>query len=201
MERAAADVEAFHLGVADLDAFLVDCCVKDSLASRRPFKISTSPGFVKTVYTDPSFDLESTRRTRSTQHSVSSVSTGPRTSNQGSTFPTEALYYGNPEVDELLEKAAVKNDPGRRRGYFFHFQEILQEALPVINLLSYNAYTVASERVRDTSRRATACEATSPACSWPREQETAWSSPSSSGLHARWPDGGALGGSAGDIAA
>jgi hypothetical protein len=57
MERVAADVEAFHLGVADLDAFLVDCCVKDSLASRRPFKISTSPGFVKTVYTDHSFDL------------------------------------------------------------------------------------------------------------------------------------------------
>jgi len=31
MERIAADVEAFHLGLGDLDAFLVDPCVERAL--------------------------------------------------------------------------------------------------------------------------------------------------------------------------
>ena len=31
MERIAADVEAFHLGLGDLDAFLVDPCVECAL--------------------------------------------------------------------------------------------------------------------------------------------------------------------------
>jgi hypothetical protein len=31
MERITADVEAFHLGIGNLDAFLVDGSVEDSL--------------------------------------------------------------------------------------------------------------------------------------------------------------------------
>ena len=31
MERIAVDVEAFHLGLGDLDAFLVDSCVECAL--------------------------------------------------------------------------------------------------------------------------------------------------------------------------
>jgi len=31
MKRIATDVEAFHLGIADLDAFLIDPCVEDAL--------------------------------------------------------------------------------------------------------------------------------------------------------------------------
>ncbi|MFX7209388.1 hypothetical protein ABTI39_19965, partial [Acinetobacter baumannii] len=42
--------------------------------------------------------------------------------------------YSNPEVDRLLEAAAVESDPAKRRELFYAFQVIVATDLPDINL-------------------------------------------------------------------
>ncbi|ODU19122.1 MULTISPECIES: ABC transporter substrate-binding protein [unclassified Variovorax] len=56
--------------------------------------------------------------------------------------------YSNPEVDRLLEAAAVEIDEGRRRQAFAEFQRHIVRDLPDITLLAIDNYTIADRRVR-----------------------------------------------------
>lgn len=100
-------------------------------------------GYVKTVYTDRAFDL-SIENLSNTFDPTVGVQRGywSKTFQPGLPFSNGAGYV-NAEVDEILEAAAVENDPDRRRELFFRFQEIVHEDLPAINFLSYHAYTIA----------------------------------------------------------
>ena len=109
-------------------------------------------GFVKVVYTDRAFDIEidNLQNTFDPTLGVQRVYWS-KNFKPGLGF-SNGSHYANPEVDDLLEKAAVETDPAKRRTYFVRFQEIVQDDLPVINLLSYNAYTVSRKNVRDHTR-------------------------------------------------
>jgi peptide/nickel transport system substrate-binding protein len=56
--------------------------------------------------------------------------------------------YSNPEVDRLLEAAAVEVDEGRRRQALTEFQHHIVRDLPDITLLAIDSYTIADRRVR-----------------------------------------------------
>ncbi|MFT4117716.1 ABC transporter substrate-binding protein [Bradyrhizobium sp.] len=57
--------------------------------------------------------------------------------------------YSNPEVDRLLEAAAVESDPAKRRELFRAFQVIVATDLPDINLVTGANLTIASRKLRD----------------------------------------------------
>lgn len=56
--------------------------------------------------------------------------------------------YANPEVDRLLEAAAIEIDETRRQQQFAEFQRHIAHDLPDITLLALDTYTIADRRVR-----------------------------------------------------
>jgi peptide/nickel transport system substrate-binding protein len=67
---------------------------------------------------------------------------------QGTVF-VNSSRYSNPEVDELLNKAAMESDPQVRAELYHRFQEIVAEDLPVIPLFEMEFVVVYDERFKD----------------------------------------------------
>ena len=57
--------------------------------------------------------------------------------------------YKNPKVDELLEQAAVENDPAKRKQQYFEFQQIVNRELPVAWLTTRPIDTIQSRKLRN----------------------------------------------------
>ncbi|MDO9712879.1 ABC transporter substrate-binding protein [Paracraurococcus lichenis] len=57
--------------------------------------------------------------------------------------------YANPEVDRLLEAAAVEPDPAKRYALFREFQEIVGREVPMVTLVTHDQVTIFNRRVRD----------------------------------------------------
>lgn len=55
--------------------------------------------------------------------------------------------YANPDVDRLLESAAVEVDVDKRRGYFAQFQQIVLTEAPAIGLVAASQLTIANKRL------------------------------------------------------
>ena len=62
---------------------------------------------------------------------------------------SNATHYDNPEVDKLLEDAAVENDRDKRIALFKQFQEIVAHDVPDLNLCSPLYLTLYNKRVHD----------------------------------------------------
>ncbi len=62
---------------------------------------------------------------------------------------SNAAHYVNPEVDRLLEAAAVEVDETKRRQLFVDFQQIVHRDAPSIELGANPAITVLAKKVRD----------------------------------------------------
>ncbi len=58
-------------------------------------------------------------------------------------------HYSSPEVDSLLEGAAVETDEAKRKALFFKFQEIIANDLPIINLIAPPTIIVAKKTVKN----------------------------------------------------
>lgn len=72
---------------------------------------------------------------------------------------SNGTHYHNPRVDELLEAAAVENDPARRVALFREFQQIVAREVPDLNLYQPQFITIANRRVHDHSVTADGVEA------------------------------------------
>jgi len=106
------------------------------------------PGsYIRSVYTEREFDC-----------TISSVSTmfDPTVGLQrvfwSKSFNPQvpwsnASHYHNPEVDQLLEAAAVEPDPARRAELFKQFQAIVIREIPSIALVQAQSVTVYNKRV------------------------------------------------------
>lgn len=57
--------------------------------------------------------------------------------------------YVNPEVDRLLEAAAVENDPATRLELFNNFQRLVVEDLPTLDIVTPASITVSDKRVHN----------------------------------------------------
>jgi peptide/nickel transport system substrate-binding protein len=107
------------------------------------------PTWLKRVYTDRDFDFV--------------------TNGMGNTFdPTigvQRLYwsknfkkgvpfsngsgYSNPEVDQILEQAAIENDPAKRVELFNRLQVIIAHDVPDITLIGFRQLTIYNKKVKD----------------------------------------------------
>jgi len=56
--------------------------------------------------------------------------------------------YANPELDRVMEAAAVELDPAKRRALIEQWQAIVQEEVPILDLIELDWTTVSSTRYR-----------------------------------------------------
>jgi peptide/nickel transport system substrate-binding protein len=71
---------------------------------------------------------------------------------------SNATHYSSPEVDKLLEDAAVENDPAKRVALFKQFQLIVGRDVPDLNLCSPLYLTLQNTRVHDATLTAEGVE-------------------------------------------
>ncbi|MDQ2188029.1 ABC transporter substrate-binding protein [Alcaligenaceae bacterium A4P071] len=62
---------------------------------------------------------------------------------------SNAAHYSNPEVDRLLEAAAIEVDPDKRRELFLTFQKVVHDDIPSIEFGANPTLTVVNNKVRD----------------------------------------------------
>lgn len=105
------------------------------------------PTFIRQVYGDYDFDISMFPASVTADPSIGSQrfyhSGAIR---QGTPF-VNASSYSNPEMDEVLEKAAVEPDPAKRAALFKRFQQIAMEDLPFLPLVRPIYVTVANAKV------------------------------------------------------
>ncbi|WP_186017220.1 ABC transporter substrate-binding protein [Burkholderia gladioli] len=105
--------------------------------------------YVKRIYTDRAFDLDANflgnmfDPTVGVQRLYWSKNFRP-----GVPF-SNATHYNSPEVDRLLETAAVEIDPARRVALFRQFQQQVARDLPIVNLVTLKQVTIYNRRVRN----------------------------------------------------
>ncbi|MGY2047869.1 ABC transporter substrate-binding protein [Methylobacterium sp. JK268] len=105
------------------------------------------PTWFKRTYTDRAFDFMSNGMSHSFDPTV-----GVQRLYWSKNFKPGVPFsngsgYANPEVDRLLEAAAVEADPARRRALFRDFQMIVARDLPDINLVTGANLTILNRRV------------------------------------------------------
>jgi peptide/nickel transport system substrate-binding protein len=71
---------------------------------------------------------------------------------------SNGTHYANPKVDQLLEDAAVENEPARRLALFKEFQHIVGVDVPDLNLYQPEFITISNRRVHDHSLTADGVE-------------------------------------------
>jgi peptide/nickel transport system substrate-binding protein len=104
--------------------------------------------FVKAVYTDRTFDINVNNLNNNFDPTVGVQRVyWSKNFKPGLGF-SNASHYANPEVDKLLEAAAVEPDIARRRELFNRFQQIVHQELPVVNLTAFRPVTVAQKKVK-----------------------------------------------------
>jgi len=105
--------------------------------------------FLTTVYRDRAFDLviESLSNTFDPTPGVQRAYWS-KNIQIGLPF-SNAAHYANPEVDRLLEAAAVEPDEARRRDLFFAFQEYIHEDVASVDLVAPAGVIVANKRVKN----------------------------------------------------
>jgi peptide/nickel transport system substrate-binding protein len=105
--------------------------------------------YLKTVYTDRAWDLtiESLSNTFDPTLGVQRAYWS-KNFKIGLVF-SNASKYANPEVDALLEAAAVEPDEVKRRALWYQFQAIIHRELPGIDLVAAGAQIVANKRVHN----------------------------------------------------
>jgi peptide/nickel transport system substrate-binding protein len=71
---------------------------------------------------------------------------------------SNATHYASPECDQLLEEAAVENDPAKRIELFRRFQTLVAHDVPDLNLCSPLYLTLRSTRLHDSTLTAEGVE-------------------------------------------
>lgn len=105
--------------------------------------------FVKRIYTDRDFDF-----TVNGASNLFDPTVGVQRLYWSKSFVkgvpfSNSTHYSNPEVDQLLEQAAVENDPAKRKEQFRKFQEIVGRDIPDLNLVQPLFLTVHNTKVHD----------------------------------------------------
>ncbi|KAA1177010.1 ABC transporter substrate-binding protein [Rhizobium tropici] len=105
--------------------------------------------FLKTVYTDRAWDLviESLSNTFDPTLGVQRAYWS-KNFKIGLVF-SNASHYSNPEVDAVLEAAAVEPDEGKRRQLWYKFQHIIHDDVVSVDLVAAGAQIVANKRVKN----------------------------------------------------
>jgi peptide/nickel transport system substrate-binding protein len=105
------------------------------------------PTYIKRVYTDRDYDFAVVGMGTTFDPTVGVQRLfWSKNFRKGVPF-TNGTHYNNPEVDRLLESAAVETDEAKRGELFKAFQKIVIEELPSITLVMQQQVTVFNARV------------------------------------------------------
>ena len=105
--------------------------------------------YITRVYTDRDFAFTTGRMNNMFDPTVGVQRVfWSRNFRQGVPF-SNASHYQNPEVDRLLEAAAVEPDPDKRFRYFEDFQRIIATDLPDLTILAPEQITICNKRIVD----------------------------------------------------
>ena len=105
--------------------------------------------FVKRVYTDRDFDFNNGSISNLFDPAVGVQRLyWSKTYQPGVPFGNGS-HYSNPEVDRLLEQAAVETDPEKRVELYKQFQRIIATDIPDLNLLQIKRQTIYNKRVHN----------------------------------------------------
>ncbi|MDN7182842.1 ABC transporter substrate-binding protein [Caballeronia sp. SEWSISQ10-4 2] len=105
--------------------------------------------YVKRIYTDRDFDLDANFLGNTFDPTVGVQRLyWSRNFKKGVPF-SNSSHYDNPEVDRLLEVAAVENDPRARVEYFRQFQQVVGRDLPILDLITLKQVTLYNKRVHN----------------------------------------------------
>ncbi|WP_347557511.1 ABC transporter substrate-binding protein [Robbsia sp. KACC 23696] len=103
--------------------------------------------YVKRIYTDREFDLDANFLGNTFDPSVGVQRLyWSKNFRKGVPF-SNATHYNDPEVDHLLESAAVEPDPAKRIALFKAFQQKVGADLPIYNLITLKQVTIYNKRV------------------------------------------------------
>ncbi|WPB55396.1 ABC transporter substrate-binding protein [Xylophilus sp. GOD-11R] len=108
---------------------------------------------LKRVFNDADFDLFIT-----SLHNLPDPSLGVQrwywTKNIAKGVPwSNGSGYSNPELDRVMEAAAVEIDPAKRRALIDQWQAIVQEEVPILDLVELDWTTVSTTRYRQVRRQ------------------------------------------------
>jgi peptide/nickel transport system substrate-binding protein len=110
--------------------------------------------YVKAVYTDRAFDATIESLTNVFDPTVG-VQRGYWSKNFKIGLPfSNSANYENPEVDRLLEAAAVETDPAKRKQLFSQFQRIVHADAPSVDMISPLEVIIANKKIKDYARGA-----------------------------------------------
>ncbi len=105
--------------------------------------------FVKRVYADRDYDLDCNSLSNTFDPTVGVQRVyWSKNFKKGLPF-SNGSHYENPEVDRLLEAAAVESDPARRVEQWKQFQRIVCQDIPLVNLVTLRQVTIYNRRVHD----------------------------------------------------
>jgi peptide/nickel transport system substrate-binding protein len=105
--------------------------------------------YVQRIYTDRDFDLDANFLGNTFDPTVGVQRLyWSRNFKKGVPF-SNASHYDSPEVDRLLEAAAVENDPRKRVEYFRQFQQVVGRDLPIVDLITLKQVTIFNKRVHN----------------------------------------------------
>lgn len=62
---------------------------------------------------------------------------------------SNAAHYSNPEVDQLLEAAAIEPDAEKRRAIWSKFQSIVHEEVASVDIVAAGGVIIANRKVRN----------------------------------------------------
>jgi peptide/nickel transport system substrate-binding protein len=112
-------------------------------------RISDVPGFIRRVFADYDFDLTLFPGSATNDPTIGLQRFyWSKAIARGAPF-VNAWDYRNPEMDQVLEAAAIEVDPARRRALFDRFQVIAMHDLPLLPLALPLNITIATARLHD----------------------------------------------------
>jgi peptide/nickel transport system substrate-binding protein len=62
---------------------------------------------------------------------------------------SNASHYNNPEIDQLLEAAAIEPDPVKRKAIWVDFQHKIYDDVAALHLIAPAGVTIANKRVKN----------------------------------------------------
>ncbi len=105
--------------------------------------------YIKRIYSDRDFDFTTSRMNNMFDPTVGVQRVfWSKNFRRGVPF-SNGSHYQNPEVDRLLEAAAVEPDPVKRFRYFEDFQSIIARELPDLTILAPDQITICNSKVID----------------------------------------------------
>lgn len=105
-------------------------------------------GHIKSVYADHDFDLAIGSPVYRGDPAISTTVLYDSAVPPGQPFSNQ-YGYADPEMDRLIDEAAVELDPARRIELYQDFQRLAAEQLPILHIVDFGFVTVASSRVQN----------------------------------------------------